>query len=185
MFFVGGLRPVSDARTVRAHPNDEVLIFDGPHLAGKEHAGGFWVLEVADMNEALTWAGRAAKVCRAPVEVRQSVDVLNSSFCLVDSGVRFPPVTQLPVKWPRWRLAEQRRLSAAYGADLHCGLSVYLHQNLPAHRPSSRIWTFQESIANSRGGLFFLCWDLAIKKQERITDFVDEINSVQEDRNLQ
>jgi hypothetical protein len=36
----------------------------------KEHVGGFWILEVADMDEALAWARKAVVACRAPVEVR-------------------------------------------------------------------------------------------------------------------
>jgi len=50
-----------------------VLITDGPYLEAKEHVGGFWVVEAADMEEALAW-GRGLKAvvaCRAPVEVRQ------------------------------------------------------------------------------------------------------------------
>jgi hypothetical protein len=47
-----------------------VLITDGPYLETKEHVGGFWILEAADMDEALAWARRAVVACRAPVEVR-------------------------------------------------------------------------------------------------------------------
>jgi hypothetical protein len=39
--------------------------------AGKEHIGGFWVLEATDMNEALEWGRKAVVACRAPIEVRQ------------------------------------------------------------------------------------------------------------------
>jgi len=68
--FVGGLRPASSAKSVRARPDGKVLITDGPYLETKEHIGGFWVLEAADLNEALAWGRRAAVACRAPVEVR-------------------------------------------------------------------------------------------------------------------
>jgi hypothetical protein len=68
--FVGGLRPTSSARSLRARPNGEVLITDGPYLETKEHIGGFWVLEAADLDEALAWGRKAAVACRAPVEVR-------------------------------------------------------------------------------------------------------------------
>jgi hypothetical protein len=47
-----------------------VLITDGPYLETKEHVGGFWILEAADMDEALAWARKAVIACRAPVEVR-------------------------------------------------------------------------------------------------------------------
>jgi hypothetical protein len=68
--FVGGLHPASSARSLRALPDGRVLITDGPYLATKEHVGGFWVLEAADLNEALVWGRKAAVACRAPVEVR-------------------------------------------------------------------------------------------------------------------
>jgi hypothetical protein len=39
-------------------------------ICTKEHVGGFWVLEAADLDEALAWGCKAAVACRAPVEVR-------------------------------------------------------------------------------------------------------------------
>jgi hypothetical protein len=68
--FVGGLRPASSAKSPRAQPGGRVLITDGPYLETKEHIGGFWVLEAADLDEALAWGRKAAVACRAPVEVR-------------------------------------------------------------------------------------------------------------------
>lgn len=68
--FVGGLHPARCAMSLRAEPNGEVLITDGPYLETKEHVGGFWVLEATDLDEALTWGRKAAIACRAPVEVR-------------------------------------------------------------------------------------------------------------------
>ena len=68
--FVGGLRPASSARSLRARGDGEVLITDGPYLETKEHVGGFWVLEAVDLDEALAWGRKAAVACRAPVEVR-------------------------------------------------------------------------------------------------------------------
>jgi len=68
--FVGGLQPITNAKSLRAQPNGRVLITDGPYLETKEHIGGFWVLEAADLDEALEWGRKAAIACRAPVEVR-------------------------------------------------------------------------------------------------------------------
>ena len=70
-FFAGGLRPASSARSLRAQPDGKVLVTDGPYLETKEHIGGFWVLEAADLEEALAWGRKAVIACRAPVEVRQ------------------------------------------------------------------------------------------------------------------
>ena len=47
-----------------------MLITDGPYVETKEHVGGFWVLEAADLDEALEWGRKAVVACRAPVEVR-------------------------------------------------------------------------------------------------------------------
>lgn len=68
--FVGGLSRASRAKSLRTQPDGKVLITDGPYLETKEHVGGFWVLEAADLDEALAWGRKAAVACRAPVEVR-------------------------------------------------------------------------------------------------------------------
>jgi hypothetical protein len=68
--FVGGLRPVGEARSARLQRDGSVLFTDGPFLEAKEHVGGFWVLECASLDEALEWGRKAAVACRAGVEVR-------------------------------------------------------------------------------------------------------------------
>jgi hypothetical protein len=69
-FFAGGLEPAAKAKSLRKQPGGEVIITDGPYLETKEHVGGFWILEAADMDEALAWARKAVIACRVPVEVR-------------------------------------------------------------------------------------------------------------------
>jgi hypothetical protein len=69
--FAGGLQSAESAKSLRVQPNGEVLITDGPYLEAKEHVGGFWLLEAADLDEALEWGRKAVIACRAPVEVRQ------------------------------------------------------------------------------------------------------------------
>lgn len=69
--FACGIEPAAKAKSLRAQPNGQVLVTDGPFLEAKEHIGGFWILEAADMDEALTWARRGAVACRASGEVRQ------------------------------------------------------------------------------------------------------------------
>ena len=66
--FAGGLGP---SHTLRPQPNGELLLTDGPYLEAKEHVGGLWILECADMDEVLAWARKGAKACRFPVEVRE------------------------------------------------------------------------------------------------------------------
>ena len=68
--FTAGLHPPETATVVRAS-GDEVLVTDGPYTEGKEHLGGFTVIEVEDLDAALEWARRMARAIRAlPIEVR-------------------------------------------------------------------------------------------------------------------
>ena len=73
--FVGGLSSASDSKSLREQPDGKVLVTDGPYLETKEHIGGFWVLDVADLDEALEWGRKAVIACRAPVEVRPFIVV--------------------------------------------------------------------------------------------------------------
>ena len=67
--FAGGLQPASIATVVREE-GGEVVMTDGPFTESKEHIGGFWIIEVDDLDAALAWAAKATKACGAPVEVR-------------------------------------------------------------------------------------------------------------------
>jgi hypothetical protein len=71
--FAGGLEP-ADVATVVREQNGDILTTDGPFVEGKEHIGGFWVIKVADLDEALAWAKRATIACRGAVEVRPFQD---------------------------------------------------------------------------------------------------------------
>jgi hypothetical protein len=72
--FAGGLHPVESATVVRAQ-DGEVITTDGPFAETKEHLGGFWIIEAADLDAALDWAARGSAACRGPVEVRPFQDV--------------------------------------------------------------------------------------------------------------
>jgi hypothetical protein len=67
--FKSGLVPAESATVVRRSGSD-FLVTDGPYAETKEHIGGFWVLEAADLDEALAWGRKAAVACRTSVEVR-------------------------------------------------------------------------------------------------------------------
>jgi hypothetical protein len=67
--FNGGLHPPSTGTVVRVRDGD-LLLTDGPYLEGKEHLGGLLVIEVADLDAALGWAGRVARATGLPIEVR-------------------------------------------------------------------------------------------------------------------
>jgi hypothetical protein len=67
--FAGGLHAPSTATVVRVK-DDETLMTDGPFVEGKEHIGGFSVIRAADLDAALEYARRIAKITTLPVEVR-------------------------------------------------------------------------------------------------------------------
>ena len=67
--FGTGLRPASSATVVRSTAG-EVSMTDGPYAESKEQMGGFWVIEVPDLDAALEWARKAAAACERPIEVR-------------------------------------------------------------------------------------------------------------------
>ena len=69
--FACGISPASNAKTVRKQSDGKVLVTDGPYTETKEHMGGFWILEAADLDEALAWAKKAAIACDVPGEVRE------------------------------------------------------------------------------------------------------------------
>ncbi|GEM30423.1 YciI family protein [Nocardia neocaledoniensis] len=67
--FAVGLHAASTATVVRAKEG-ELLMTDGPFAEGTEHVGGFTLIEVEDLDEALGWAGKLAAVLTLPIEVR-------------------------------------------------------------------------------------------------------------------
>lgn len=69
--FAGGLSSAKSAKSLRGQRGDKVQVTDGPYTETKEHIGGFWILEAANLDEALAWGRKAAVACRAPVEIRQ------------------------------------------------------------------------------------------------------------------
>jgi hypothetical protein len=67
--FDGGLHP-ADIATVLTPRGDDVLVTDGPYLEGKEHIGGFLVVEAPDLDAALEWGRKTARAIGLPIEVR-------------------------------------------------------------------------------------------------------------------
>jgi len=67
--FGGGLERPSTASVVD-NTEGKNVITDGPFIEGKEHIGGFWVIEASDLDAAMKWATEASAACEAPVEVR-------------------------------------------------------------------------------------------------------------------
>lgn len=72
--FAGGLHPPNTATVLRAQGGD-VLMTDGPFTEGKEHLGGFSVIEAPDLDAALEWGRKLTRALRwLAVEVRPLVD---------------------------------------------------------------------------------------------------------------
>jgi hypothetical protein len=59
------------AKSMRSQADGGVLVTDGPYLEAKEHIGGFWILECADMDEAVAWARKGVVAIRGQVELRE------------------------------------------------------------------------------------------------------------------
>jgi hypothetical protein len=68
--FAGGLCEPSTATVLRGTYDDGILMTDGPYTEGKEHLGGFTVIEAPDLDAAIEWGRKAADATTLPVEVR-------------------------------------------------------------------------------------------------------------------
>ena len=68
--YLGGeaLQPVETATTVR-HNDGATQILDGPFVELKEHLGGYYVIDVDTLDDAIMWA-RKLPVGEGAVEVR-------------------------------------------------------------------------------------------------------------------
>jgi hypothetical protein len=63
------LQPISTATTVRTiHGKTQVL--DGPYVDSKEQLGGYYLIDVPDLDAALSWAARCPGAGHGIVEVR-------------------------------------------------------------------------------------------------------------------
>jgi hypothetical protein len=68
---VGGdrLHPSSAATTVRI-AEGKTQVLDGPYAETKEQLGGYYIIEAADLDAALSWAERCPGAAHGAVEVR-------------------------------------------------------------------------------------------------------------------
>ncbi len=63
------LQAVRTARTVRAR-NGKVSVTDGPFAETKEVLGGFYMIDVPDLDSALAWAARCPGAAHGSIEIR-------------------------------------------------------------------------------------------------------------------
>ncbi|MEV0824895.1 YciI family protein [Nonomuraea rubra] len=68
-----GLRPSSEARTVRARDGD-LMVTDGPFAETKDQIGGFSLIEAADLDEAVAIAAAHPVARYGSIEVRPVVE---------------------------------------------------------------------------------------------------------------
>ena len=68
-----GLQPSSTSTTVRVR-DGEPLLTDGPFAETREQLGGYYLLECADLDEALGWAAKIPGAAWGAVEVRPVLD---------------------------------------------------------------------------------------------------------------
>ena len=69
-----GLQPTSSATTVRVS-NGKTHVLDGPYADSKEQLGGFHVIDVADLDAAISWAARCPTSLHGVVEVRPIMEM--------------------------------------------------------------------------------------------------------------
>ncbi len=63
------LKPTSTATTVRVR-NGKTLTTDGPFAETKEQLGGYYLIDVADLDQAVHWAARCPAANGGSIEVR-------------------------------------------------------------------------------------------------------------------
>ena len=68
-----GLQPTATARTVRMR-DGAPLHTDGPFAETREQLGGYYLLDCADIEEAIRWAERIPGAASGCVEVRPVID---------------------------------------------------------------------------------------------------------------
>lgn len=64
-----GLQPPETATTVRMRDNRR-QVQDGPFADTREHLGGYVILDVPSLDDALAWAARSPNVTTGSTEVR-------------------------------------------------------------------------------------------------------------------
>lgn len=69
-----GLQPPQLATTVR-YQNGKRHVQDGPYAEAKEQLGGFYVIDVPDLDTALDWAARCPAASTGAIEVRPNLSM--------------------------------------------------------------------------------------------------------------
>lgn len=67
------LQPASAATTVRQH-GDKTEVLDGPYADTREQLAGYFLIDVADLDEAIAWAERCPSSRYGSIEIRPLAD---------------------------------------------------------------------------------------------------------------
>jgi hypothetical protein len=73
-FVFGGRLHDPQTATVVRRGASELVMTDGPYVESKEHIGGFYIINAADLDAALAWAGKVVDCIGSPIEVWPFVD---------------------------------------------------------------------------------------------------------------
>ncbi len=65
----GRLQPTSAATSVRV-ANGKTQVLNGPYMETKEQLGGFFLIDVPDLDAAISWAARCPASTHGTVEIR-------------------------------------------------------------------------------------------------------------------
>lgn len=68
------LRPTTNATTVRV-ADGKPQVLDGPYADSKEQLGGYFLIDVPDLDAAISWASRCPTASHGTVEVRPIWDM--------------------------------------------------------------------------------------------------------------
>jgi hypothetical protein len=63
------LQPISTATTVRVI-DGKSQVLDGPYIDSKEQLGGYYLVDVPDLDSAISWAARCPGASHGTIEVR-------------------------------------------------------------------------------------------------------------------
>jgi hypothetical protein len=63
------LQPISAATTVRV-ANGKTQVLNGPYADSKEQLGGYFLIDVPDLDAAISWAARCPGASHGVIEVR-------------------------------------------------------------------------------------------------------------------
>lgn len=68
------LQPVAAATSVRVR-NGKSIVTDGPFAETREQLGGYFLIDAANLDEAIQIAGRIPGACKGTVEIRPVLEV--------------------------------------------------------------------------------------------------------------